>query len=84
MFLYNGKSSAGQEPCKPKSTAQREQGAHHSRSILSTKRQRSILMFANQVIWGTSANIGLCDSPITLPVAFAGESADLSPVGLWS
>jgi hypothetical protein len=32
---------------------------HHSPSMLSTKRQRSILMFANQVIWGTSANIGL-------------------------
>jgi hypothetical protein len=35
------------------------QSAHHSPSILSTKRQRSILMFTNQVIWGTSANIGL-------------------------
>jgi hypothetical protein len=31
----------------------------HSPSILSTKRQRSILMFANQAIRGTSANIGL-------------------------
>jgi hypothetical protein len=37
----------------------RDQGAHHSPSILSTKRQWSILMFANQVIWGTLANIGL-------------------------
>jgi hypothetical protein len=54
-----GKSSAGQELCKPKSTALRYQGVHHSPSILSTKRQRSILMFANQVIWGTLANIGL-------------------------
>jgi hypothetical protein len=27
--------------------------------ILSTKRQGSKLLFANQVTWGTSANIGL-------------------------
>jgi hypothetical protein len=54
-----GKSSAGQEPCKPESTALRDQGAHHSPSTLSIKRQRGILMFANQVIWGMSANIGL-------------------------
>jgi hypothetical protein len=53
------KSSAGQESCKPKSTALRDQGAHHFPSILSTKRQRSNLMSANQVICGTSANIGL-------------------------
>jgi hypothetical protein len=33
----------------------RDQGAHHSPSILSTKRQGSNLMFANQVIWG---NVG--------------------------
>ena len=50
---------AGQEPCNPKSTALRDQGAYHSPSILSTERQRSILMFTNQVIRGTSANIGL-------------------------
>jgi hypothetical protein len=31
----------------------------HSPSILSTRRQGSNLMFANQVIWGTSANVGL-------------------------
>ena len=59
MCLDAGKSSARQEQCKPKSTALRGQGAHHSPSILSTKRQRSILMFTNQVIWGTSANIDL-------------------------
>jgi hypothetical protein len=41
----------------------RDQGVHHSPSILSTKRQRSILMFANQVIWGTLANIGLLVMP---------------------
>jgi hypothetical protein len=28
-------------------------------SILSTKRQGSNLLFANQVIWGTSADVGL-------------------------
>jgi hypothetical protein len=57
--LMPEKKGAGQEPCKPKSTALRDQGAHHSPSILSTKRRGSILMFTNQVIWGTSANIGL-------------------------
>jgi hypothetical protein len=57
--LDAGKSGAGQEPCKPKSTALRDQGVHHSPSILSIERQRSILMFTNQVIWGTSANIDL-------------------------
>jgi hypothetical protein len=72
---------AGQEPCKPQSTALREQGAHHSPSILSTKRQRSILMFANQ---SSGERRLLVTPPITLPAAFAGESADLSPVGLWS
>ena len=41
-------------------------------------------MFANQIIWGTSANIGLSHAPITLSAAFAGESADSSPVSLWS
>jgi hypothetical protein len=35
------------------------QVAHHSPSILSTKRQKSIVIFANQAIWGRSANIGL-------------------------
>ncbi len=39
-------------------------------------------MFANQIIWGTSA---FSDAPLELSVAaFAGESADSSPVGLWS
>jgi hypothetical protein len=33
--------------------------AHRSPSFLSTKRQRSIFIFANQIIWGRSANIGL-------------------------
>ena len=28
-------------------------------SILSTKWQKSMLIFSNQVIWGRSANIGL-------------------------
>jgi hypothetical protein len=59
MFLDAGKGSARQEPYKPKSPALREPGAHHSPSILSTKRQRSIFVFANQVIWGASANVGL-------------------------
>ena len=36
-----------------------DRGAHHSPSILSAKRQRSILISANQVIRGTSANIGI-------------------------
>jgi hypothetical protein len=54
-----GKSSAGQESCKPKSTAPRDRGAQHFPSILSAKRQRSNLMSANQVICGTSVNIGL-------------------------
>jgi hypothetical protein len=53
-----GVFGAGQEPCKPKSTALRDQGADHSPSILSTNSQRGILMSANQVICGTSANIG--------------------------
>jgi hypothetical protein len=51
--------SAKQEPRKPKSTALRDEGAHHSPSILSTNSQKGILMSANQVICGTSANIGL-------------------------
>jgi hypothetical protein len=38
-------------------------------------------MSANQVICGTSA---FTDAPLTLPAVFAGESADSSPVGLWS
>src|ERR1700686_4292346 len=50
--------NAGRGPCKPKSTALSDQGAHHSPSILSTNSQRRILMPANQVICGTSANIG--------------------------
>jgi hypothetical protein len=37
----------------------RDQCAHHPPSILSTNSQRGILMSANQVICGTSANIGL-------------------------
>jgi hypothetical protein len=44
--------------CKPKSTSSRHQGAHHSPSILSTKRQKRILIPANQGFWETSANIG--------------------------
>src|SRR5258707_9501842 len=54
-------------------------------SILSAKSQRAILMFANQVVCRTSDNFGLSDVPLTFPaVFFAGESADSSPVGLWS
>jgi hypothetical protein len=37
----------------------RRQGARQFAPILSTKRQRSILIFANQLIRGTSANIDL-------------------------
>jgi len=51
------KSSARQESCKPKSTAPRDQGAHHFPTILSTKRQRSNLMSANEV--RRPANLGL-------------------------
>jgi hypothetical protein len=46
-------------PYKPKSIALRDQIARHLPSILSTKRQRSILIFAKPIIWGRSANIGL-------------------------
>ena len=53
------KAAPGRNRWKPKSIPLRDHGAHHFPPILSTKRQRSILMFANQVIWGTSANIGL-------------------------
>ena len=59
VCLDAGSSRAEQDRAKPKSTALRDQGAHHSPSILLTKRQRSILMFMNQVIWRMSANIGL-------------------------
>src|SRR5882672_5364171 len=53
------KAAPGRSSASPNPLLWRGQGAHHSPSILSTKRQRSILMFTNQVIWGTSANIGL-------------------------
>ena len=48
LCLDAGKSSAGQGRARPKSTALRDQVTHHSLSILSTKHQRSILIFANQ------------------------------------
>ena len=48
VCLDAGKSSAGQDRARPKSTALRDQVRRHLPSILSTKRQRSILIFANQ------------------------------------
>jgi hypothetical protein len=62
MFVDAGKSSAGQEPCKPQSTALREQGAHHSPVHLVNKAPKEHLGARKPVTWGTSAFSGAPDN----------------------
>src|SRR6266481_1151586 len=70
--------------CRPRSTALRDQVADQSPSVLSTERRRSILIFANQSSGEGRPTSAFSDAPIMLSAAFPGESADSSPISLWS
>jgi len=59
VWLGAGKAAPGGKPYKPKSTAVRKQGPHHSPVHLVNKAPQEHLEVCNQVIWGTLANIGL-------------------------
>ena len=62
----------------------RGQVARHSPSILSTLRQRSSLIFANHSSGEGRPTSAVSYAPITLSAAFPAETADSSPVRLWS
>jgi hypothetical protein len=75
-----GKSSAGQESCKPKSTALRDQRASLPVHLVNKAPKEQLDVRKPGHLRNICQHRPLLTASLTLPPVFAGESADSSPL----